>query len=130
MLPESGEFYFLEVNPRIQVEHTISEQITQVDIVQAQIRIGLGDSLNNLKLRQEDIKVPNGLVAIQARVVAENPLNDNMLSVGKIGTVQFPLGPGIRVDTWIQPGCVVLPVSFVRFFFFFLVFYFYVANIF
>lgn len=119
MLPESGEFYFLEVNPRIQVEHTISEQITQVDIVQAQIRIGLGDSLNNLKLRQEDIKVPNGLVAIQARVVAENPLNDNMLSVGKIGTVQFPLGPGIRVDTWIQPGCVVLPVSFVRFFFFF-----------
>ena len=118
MLPESGEFYFLEVNPRIQVEHTISEQITQVDIVQAQIRIGLGDSLNNLKLRQEDIKVPNGLVAIQARVVAENPLNDNMLSVGKIGTVQFPLGPGIRVDTWIQPGCVVLPVSFVRFFFF------------
>ncbi|KAG1160574.1 hypothetical protein G6F37_003867 [Rhizopus arrhizus] len=109
VLPESGEFYFLEVNPRIQVEHTISEQITQVDIVQAQIRIGLGDSLNNLKLRQEDIKVPNGLVAIQARVVAENPLNDNMLSVGKIGTVQFPLGPGIRVDTWIQPGCVVLP---------------------
>ncbi|KAG1037586.1 hypothetical protein G6F25_007091 [Rhizopus arrhizus] len=109
VLPESGEFYFLEVNPRIQVEHTISEQITQVDIVQAQIRIGLGDSLNNLKLRQEDIKVPNGLVAIQARVVAENPLNDNMLSVGKIGTVQFPFGPGFRVDTWFQPGCVVLP---------------------
>lgn len=117
MLPESGEFYFLEVNPRIQVEHTISEQITQVDIVQAQIRIGLGESLNDLKLRQEDIKVPNGLVAIQARVVAENPLNDNMLSVGKIGAVQFPLGSGIRVDTWIQPGCVVLPVSFVFFFF-------------
>lgn len=107
---ESNEFYFLEVNPRIQVEHTISEQITQVDIVQAQIRVAFGETLKSIRLTQENI-VPNRLVSIQARIVAENPLNNNMLSVGKISHVQFPQGHGIRVDTWIQPGCVVLPVS-------------------
>jgi pyruvate carboxylase len=108
--PGSNEFYFLEVNPRIQVEHTISEQITQVDIVQAQIRVAFGENLNKMGLNQEAI-IPNRLVSIQARVVAENPLNNNMLSVGRINHVKFPQGHGIRVDTWIQPGCVVLPVS-------------------
>lgn len=108
--PDVNKFYFLEVNPRIQVEHTISEQITHVDIVQTQIRIALGESLQSLGLLQDTIQ-PNRLVSIQARVVAENPLNNNMLSVGKINAVHFPQGHGIRVDTWIQPGCVVLPVS-------------------
>lgn len=108
--PDANEFYFLEVNPRVQVEHTISEQITHVDIVQTQIRVALGESLQQLGLVQEAIQ-PNRLVSIQARVVAENPLNNNMLSVGKINAAQFPQGHGIRVDTWIQPGCVVLPVS-------------------
>ncbi|KAI8646087.1 carbamoyl-phosphate synthase L chain, ATP binding domain-containing protein [Parasitella parasitica] len=108
VLPDKGEFYFLEVNPRIQVEHTISEQITHVDIVQTQIRVALGESLQHLGLLQDAIQ-PSRLVSIQARVVAENPLNNNMLSVGKINTVYFPQGHGIRVDTWIQPGCVVLP---------------------
>ncbi|CAO3644816.1 unnamed protein product [Mucor fragilis] len=106
--PDANEFYFLEVNPRVQVEHTISEQITHVDIVQTQIRVALGESLQQLGLVQEAIQ-PNRLVSIQARVVAENPLNNNMLSVGKINAAQFPQGHGIRVDTWIQPGCVVLP---------------------
>lgn len=108
--PDVNEFYFLEVNPRVQVEHTISEQITHVDIVQTQIRIALGENLQVLGLLQDAIR-PNRLVSIQARVVAENPLNNNMLSVGKINAVQFPHGHGIRVDTWVQPGCVVLPVS-------------------
>ncbi|KAF1803525.1 carbamoyl-phosphate synthase L chain, ATP binding domain-containing protein [Mucor lusitanicus] len=106
--PDVNEFYFLEVNPRVQVEHTISEQITHVDIVQTQIRVALGENLQKLGLVQDAIQ-PNRLVSIQARVVAENPLNNNMLSVGKINAVQFPQGHGIRVDTWIQPGCVVLP---------------------
>ncbi|CEP11971.1 hypothetical protein [Parasitella parasitica] len=106
--PDANEFYFLEVNPRIQVEHTISEQITHVDIVQTQIRVALGESLQQLGLLQDAIQ-PNRLVSIQARVVAENPLNNNMLSVGKVNTVHFPQGHGIRVDTWVQPGCVVLP---------------------
>lgn len=111
VIPESNEFYFLEVNPRIQVEHTISEQITHVDIVQTQIRVAYGENLNDLGLTQENI-ISNRLVSIQARIVAENPLNNNMLSVGRINEVKFPQGHGIRVDTWIQPGCVVLPVSY------------------
>lgn len=123
VLPETNEFYFLEVNPRIQVEHTISEQITHVDIVQSQIRIAFGENLNDLGLTQENI-IPNRLVSIQARIVAENPLNNNMLSVGKINQVQFPQGHGIRVDTWIQPGCVVLPVSE----YFCFLFMFYISN--
>ncbi|KAL9541032.1 hypothetical protein MBANPS3_009343 [Mucor bainieri] len=106
--PDINEFYFLEVNPRVQVEHTISEQITHVDIVQTQIRVALGESLQQLGLVQDAIQ-PNRLVSIQARVVAENPLNNNMLSVGRINAVQFPQGHGVRVDTWIQAGCVVLP---------------------
>ncbi|ORE06874.1 hypothetical protein BCV72DRAFT_327917 [Rhizopus microsporus var. microsporus] len=110
VLPDSDVFYFLEVNPRIQVEHTISEQITQVDIVQAQIRIALGDTLADLGLSQGVIYSPKQPVAIQARIVSENPLNNNMLSVGKVKVVHFPLGHGIRIDTWIHPGCVVLPV--------------------
>lgn len=59
--------------------------------------------------------VNNRLVSIQARIVAENPLNNNMLSVGRINHVQFPQGHGIRVDTWIKAGCVVLPVSLFTF---------------
>lgn len=106
--PESNEFYFLEVNPRVQVEHTISEQITQVDVVQTQIRVAFGANLTEMGLTQNNI-LSSRLVSIQARVVAENPLNNNMLSVGKIKHVQFPQGHGIRVDTWISAGCVVLP---------------------
>ncbi|KAI9011850.1 carbamoyl-phosphate synthase L chain, ATP binding domain-containing protein [Phycomyces nitens] len=106
--PDSNKFYFLEVNPRIQVEHTISEQITHVDIVQTQIKVAFGESLVNLGLHQEAIQ-SSRLVAIQARVVAENPMQDNMLSVGKITNLRFPAGHGIRVDTWIKPGCTVIP---------------------
>jgi pyruvate carboxylase len=94
------------------VEHTISEQITHVDIVQTQIKIALGAKLPELGLTQDVIR-PSRLVSIQARIVAENPMNNNMLSVGKITEVAFPRGNGVRVDTWVSPGCVVLPVSFV-----------------
>lgn len=109
--PQQNKFYFLEVNPRIQVEHTITEQITQVDLVQSQIRVAMGERLDtDLLLTQVSIPLIPRQVAIQARVVAENPAKDNMLSVGKITAVQFPQGQGIRIDTWIKPGCVVLPV--------------------
>ncbi|KAI7887483.1 hypothetical protein K492DRAFT_121174 [Lichtheimia hyalospora FSU 10163] len=108
--PQQNKFYFLEVNPRIQVEHTITEQITQVDLVQSQIRVAMGERLDtDLHLTQASIPLIPRQVAIQARVVAENPAKDNMLSVGKIVAVHFPQGQGIRIDTWIKPGCVVLP---------------------
>ncbi|KAL0085230.1 carbamoyl-phosphate synthase L chain, ATP binding domain-containing protein [Phycomyces blakesleeanus] len=106
--PDSNSFYFLEVNPRIQVEHTISEQITHVDIVQTQIKIALGQSLVQMGLNQDTIQ-PSRLVAIQARVVAENPMHNNMLSVGKITDLRFPTGHGIRVDTWVKSGATVIP---------------------
>ncbi|KAI8082786.1 carbamoyl-phosphate synthase L chain, ATP binding domain-containing protein [Halteromyces radiatus] len=105
------QFYFLEVNPRIQVEHTISEQITNVDIVQTQILVAIGKNLvTDLRLTQASLQPLRNLVSIQARIVAENPMKNNMLSVGKITNVSFPNGSyGVRVDTWIRPGCVVLP---------------------
>ncbi|KAI9250194.1 carbamoyl-phosphate synthase L chain, ATP binding domain-containing protein [Phascolomyces articulosus] len=107
---DQNAFYFLEVNPRIQVEHTITEQITNVDLVQSQIRVAFGERLDqHLGLTQASIPLNPHLVAIQARVVAENPRNNNMLSVGKITGAQFPQGNGIRIDTWVKPGCVVLP---------------------
>lgn len=70
----------------------------------------MGETLADLGLSQEIVHFPKQLVSIQARIVSENPLNNNMLSVGKIQAVNFPLGHGIRVDTWVHPGCVVLPV--------------------
>ncbi|KAF7720818.1 hypothetical protein EC973_005996 [Apophysomyces ossiformis] len=106
LVTENGEFYFLELNPRIQVEHTITEQITHVDLAQSQIRVALGESLVDLKLT--NVPSPE-LVAIQARIVAENPRNNHMLSVGKIAVAEFPSGHGIRVDTWIRQGSVVQP---------------------
>ncbi|ORZ15820.1 carbamoyl-phosphate synthase L chain, ATP binding domain-domain-containing protein [Absidia repens] len=106
------QFYFLEVNPRIQVEHTISEQITNVDIVQTQIMVAMGNNLvTDLQLTQAAVQPVRNLVSIQARIVAENPFKDNMLSVGKISHASFPLGSfGIRVDTWLQTGCVISPM--------------------
>ncbi|CAO3600494.1 unnamed protein product [Absidia cylindrospora] len=109
---DQQQFYFLEVNPRIQVEHTISEQITNVDIVQTQIMVAMGKNLvTDLHLTQAAVQPVRNLVSIQARIVAENPFKDNMLSVGKISHVSFPLGSfGIRVDTWLQTGCIISPM--------------------
>ncbi|KAG0183754.1 hypothetical protein DFQ28_001056 [Apophysomyces sp. BC1034] len=106
LVTDNSNFYFLEVNPRIQVEHTITEQITNVDLVQSQIRIALGESLSELGLENMQ---PTRLIAIQARVVAENPRNNHMLSVGKIAIADFPCGHGIRVDTWIRQGSLIQP---------------------
>ncbi|KAI8065948.1 hypothetical protein BC940DRAFT_240539 [Gongronella butleri] len=114
-LVSGDQFYFLEVNPRVQVEHTISEQITNVDIVQTQLLMAVGADLHkDLALHQDAIvrsAAARQLVAIQARVVAENPANNHMLSVGQIADVAFPVNGafGVRVDTWIEPGATVLP---------------------
>jgi pyruvate carboxylase len=107
--PLDQKFYFLEVNPRVQVEHTITEEITGIDIVRSQILIALGETLESLAITQKNILAVSPLVSIQARICAEDPYKENMLSVGKITNVEFALGPGIRVDTWIHPGAVVLP---------------------
>lgn len=88
--PETGRYYFIECNPRVQVEHTITEQITGFDIVEAQFRIAGGVSLAELGLPdQASVPVPNGF-AIQARVVAQGP--------GTLSAYKEPTGPGVRVD--------------------------------
>ncbi|NVJ60137.1 MAG: acetyl-CoA carboxylase biotin carboxylase subunit [Gammaproteobacteria bacterium] len=94
-----NEVYFMEMNTRIQVEHTISEQITGVDIVQEQLRIASGKSL---RYQQSDIQYQG--YAIQFRINAEDPKNDFLPSFGKVTHYYAPGGPGVRVDTAIFTG--------------------------
>ncbi|NNV05222.1 pyruvate carboxylase [Geobacillus sp. MMMUD3] len=98
-LVSGDEFYFIEVNPRIQVEHTITEMITGIDIVQSQILIADGFSLHSPEVgipKQEDIRV-NGY-AIQSRVTTEDPLNNFMPDTGKIMAYRSGGGFGVRLD--------------------------------
>ncbi|MES9884735.1 MAG: acetyl-CoA carboxylase biotin carboxylase subunit [Sedimenticola sp.] len=102
-LYENGEFYFIEMNTRVQVEHPITEMITGVDIVKEQLRIAAGEKLS---YKQEDIHI-NGH-AIECRINAEDP--DNFMpSPGDITHLHIPGGPGIRVDTHIYHGYRVPP---------------------
>ncbi|XP_030561524.1 pyruvate carboxylase, mitochondrial-like [Drosophila novamexicana] len=94
---ECGEFYFIEVNARLQVEHTVTEEITGIDLVQAQIRIAEGMTLKELGLTQENI-VPRG-VAIQCRVTAEDPAHDFQPNTGRIEVFRSGEGMGIRIDS-------------------------------
>ncbi len=100
---EDGNFYFIEMNTRVQVEHPITEAITGVDIVKEQLRIAAGEPLG---YRQEDIQ-PRGH-AIECRINAEDPTNF-LPCPGKIDQVHLPGGPGIRVDTHIYSGYRVPP---------------------
>ncbi|MCZ0754232.1 pyruvate carboxylase [Anoxybacillus sp. J5B_2022] len=98
-LVSGDEFYFIEVNPRIQVEHTITEMITGIDIVQSQILIAEGHSLHSEQVgipKQEDIRI-NGY-AIQSRVTTEDPLNNFMPDTGKIMAYRSGGGFGVRLD--------------------------------
>lgn len=99
-----NEVYFMEMNTRIQVEHTITEQITGVDIVREQIRIASGLPLS---YRQEDIQYRG--FAMQFRINAEDPKNDFLPSFGKISHYYAPGGPGVRVDTAIYTGYEIPP---------------------
>ncbi len=98
------DFYFMEMNTRVQVEHTITEQITGVDIVREQIRVASGLPLN---YRQEDIKFRG--YALQFRINAENPKNDFLPSFGRVTHYYAPGGPGVRVDTAIYTGYEIPP---------------------
>lgn len=96
---ENGEFFFLEMNTRIQVEHTITEMVTSVDIVKEQISIAEGKVLS---LNQEDVKF-NGH-AIECRIYAEDPNNSFIPSPGEITNCIIPGGPGIRLDSGVKAG--------------------------
>ncbi|MFT4258967.1 pyruvate carboxylase [Microbacterium sp.] len=92
----AGEHVFIEMNPRIQVEHTVTEEITDVDLVVAQLRIAAGATLEELELTQERIQ-PRGF-AIQCRITTEDPAQDFRPDTGKITTYRSPGGAGIRLD--------------------------------
>ncbi len=99
IVDKNRNFYFLEMNTRLQVEHPITEMVTGIDIVAEQIKIAFG---NKLSFLQEDIK-PIGN-AIECRIYAEDPFNNFLPSTGKITNVKQPSGPWIRVDSGIEPG--------------------------
>ncbi|WP_260292137.1 acetyl-CoA carboxylase biotin carboxylase subunit [Sedimenticola hydrogenitrophicus] len=102
-LYENGEFYFIEMNTRIQVEHPVTEMITGVDIVKEQLRIAAGEAL---AYRQSDIQIRGH--AVECRINAEDPVTF-MPSPGDITHLHIPGGPGIRVDTHIYDGYRVPP---------------------
>lgn len=93
---DKGNFYFIEVNARLQVEHTVTEEITGIDLVQAQIRIAEGMTLPELGYTQDKI-VPQGY-AIQCRVTTEDPANDFQPSTGRLEVYRSGEGMGIRLD--------------------------------
>lgn len=104
LLDKDRNFYFLEMNTRLQVEHPITEMVTGVDIVKEQIRIARG---RQLIYTQNDIQFKGS--AIECRINAEDPHNDFIPSTGKIVHITTPTGPGVRIDTGIYPGFEVTP---------------------
>ncbi|WP_114813066.1 acetyl-CoA carboxylase biotin carboxylase subunit [Paraburkholderia kururiensis] len=99
-----GEFYFIEMNTRIQVEHPVTEAITGVDLVRETLRIADGEPL---RLSQSDIVMRGA--AIECRINAEDPAHDFRPSPGRIEELVWPAGPGVRIDSMLYPGYVVPP---------------------
>ncbi len=97
-------FYFMEMNTRIQVEHPVTEMVTDIDLIKAQIRMAAGETLD---WQQQHI-VPKGH-AVECRINAEDPQNNFMPSPGKITSFHMPGGPGVRVDTHAYAGYVIPP---------------------
>ncbi len=94
--PNTGKHVFIEMNPRIQVEHTVTEEVTDVDLVQSQLRIAAGATLQEIGLSQENIK-PHGF-ALQCRITTEDPSAGFRPDTGRITTYRSPGGAGIRLD--------------------------------
>jgi acetyl-CoA carboxylase biotin carboxylase subunit len=99
LLDENNNFYFLEMNTRLQVEHPVTEWITGTDLVELQIRVARGEVL---AIKQEDLKIKGH--AMELRVYAEDPMNDFLPSVGHLDVYQLPVGEGIRVDNGFEQG--------------------------
>ncbi|MFT3874669.1 MAG: pyruvate carboxylase [Nocardioides sp.] len=96
LVDPDGNHVFIEMNPRIQVEHTVTEEVTDVDLVQSQLRIAAGATLADLGLSQDSIRLRGA--ALQCRITTEDPANGFRPDTGKITTYRSPGGPGVRLD--------------------------------
>src|SRR5690606_19937221 len=99
LLDEHHNFYFLEMNTRLQVEHPVTELITNTDLVELQIRVARGEAL---PIKQEDLTIKGH--ALELRVYAEDPLNNFLPSVGHLEVYQLPQGKHVRVDNGFEQG--------------------------
>lgn len=104
LLDKNDNYYFVEMNTRIQVEHTVTEMVTQMDLIKEQIRIAAGEVM---PYRQEDIRLTGH--AVECRINAEDPYNGFMPSPGHITSLHFPGGNGVRVDSALYGGYTILP---------------------
>ena len=101
---DDGTFYFIEINARLQVEHPVTELVSGLDLVKLQIDIANGEQI---PFKQKDLKLKG--CAIECRINAEDTFLDFAPSTGPVPDVNMPSGPGVRVDTYLYPGCTVSP---------------------
>jgi acetyl-CoA carboxylase biotin carboxylase subunit len=106
LLDEKSNFYFMEMNTRLQVEHPVTEMITGLDLVKLQIRVAEGEKL---PIKQEDLKISGH--AIEIRVYAEDPANNFLPDIGTLSTYRPPQGPGVRVDDGFEEG-MTIPIHY------------------
>ena len=99
---KEGNFYFIEINSRLQVEHPVTELVTGLDLVKLQISMAQGEEIS---FKQDDLKMHG--CSVECRINAEDPFYDFAPSVGTVGHCNLPQGPGIRVDSYLYPGCTV-----------------------
>ena len=104
LVDRDKNFYFLEMNTRLQVEHPVTELVTDVDIVQEMLRIARG---RQIRYKQDEIKMVGW--AIECRINAEDPYNNYMPATGQITTMRVPTGPGVRLDTGVYEGFEISP---------------------
>lgn len=97
---QQGNFYFIEINSRLQVEHPVTELVTGIDLVKLQIAVAQGEEI---PFKQEELKMQG--CAIECRINAEDPFSDFAPSIGMVPNCNISSGPGIRVDTYLYPGC-------------------------
>ncbi len=106
LLDANGDFYFMEMNTRLQVEHPVTEMISGLDLVKEQIKMAQGEKLS---FKQEDLKIQGH--AIEVRVYAEDPTNNFLPDIGTLTTYRLPQGPGVRVDDGFEEG-MTIPIHY------------------